>query len=40
MNTKLFKLRETFLVEHESCQCKCCLNESVCNSKQEWTHDE
>ena len=29
-----------FLVQHESCNCKCRLNESVCNSKQRWNHDE
>ena len=23
-----------FLVQHETCECKCTLNESVCNSKQ------
>ena len=23
-----------FLVQHESCKCKCKLNEIVCNSKQ------
>ena len=45
MNVKVFNLmsgvNETrFLVEHESFECKCELNESVCNSKQEWNHDE
>ena len=35
------RINETgFLVEYESCQCKCILNESVCNSNQEWNHDE
>ena len=29
-----------FLVWHESCECKCRLNESLCNSKQKWNHDE
>ena len=35
-----------FLVHHESCKYKCGLkvyvrmNESVCNSKQKWNHDE
>ena len=29
-----------FLVQHESCECKCGLNESVCNSKQKWDYDE
>ena len=36
MNVKVFdlmsRLNETrFLVQHESCDCKCRLNESVCN---------
>ena len=31
---------ETRYLVHESCQCKCGLNESVCNSKQKWDHDE
>ena len=36
MNVKVFDLmsglNETrFLVQHESCDCKCRLNESVCN---------
>ena len=26
----------SFLVQHESCECKCDLNEKVCNSKQKW----
>ena len=25
--------------QYESCECKCKLNESVCNSKQKWNHD-
>lgn len=29
-----------FLVQHESCECKCRLNENVCNSKQIWSHNE
>ena len=29
-----------FPVQHESCQCKCALNESLCNSKQKWNHNE
>ena len=29
-----------FLVQHESCDSKCGLNESVCNSKQQWNHGE
>ena len=28
------------LVQHESCECKCRLNKSVCHSKQKWNHDE
>ena len=42
MIVKVFNLmsgvNETkFLVQQESCECKCGLN-SVCNSKQKWTH--
>ena len=45
INVKVFNLilgaNETkFLVQHESCECKCGLNESVCNSKQKWNHNE
>ena len=29
-----------FSVQHESCECKCGLNESVCNSKQKWNQNE
>ena len=29
-----------FLVQYESCGCKYGLNESVCNSKQKWNHNE
>ena len=25
-----------FLVQHESCECKCRFSESICNSKQKW----
>ena len=44
-NLKVFTLmsgvNETkILVQHESCKHKCGLNESVCNSKQKWNHDE
>ena len=28
------------LVQHESCEYKCGLNESVCNSNQKWNHDK
>ena len=27
-------------VQHESCECKCRLNENVCNLKQKWNHHE
>ena len=45
INSKVFDLmsgvNETrFLVQHEPCNCKCELNESVCNSKQKWNHNE
>ena len=29
-----------FLVQHESCESKYRLNESICNSSQKWNHDE
>ena len=29
-----------FIVQHESCECKYGLNETVCNSKQKWNCDE
>ena len=29
-----------FIVLHELCECKCVLNESVCNSKQKRNHEE
>ena len=29
-----------FLVRNKSCECKCGLNEIVCNSKQKWNYDE
>ena len=39
MNVKVFDLmsrinKTRFLVGHESCECKCWSNESVCNSQQ------
>ena len=35
------RVNETrFLVQHESCKCKCRLNEYLCNSKQKWNHDK
>ena len=45
MNVKVFnsmsRVNETrFLAQHESCECKCGLNKSVCNSKQKWNHNE
>ena len=45
INVKVFNLmsgvNETrFLVQYESYECKCGLNESVRNSKQKWNHDE
>ena len=45
MNVNVFNsmmgVNETkFLVQRESCECKCGLNESVCNSKQKWNHDK
>ena len=29
-----------FFVQHQSCECKCRLNEIACNSKQKWIHDK
>ena len=45
MNVKVFSLMSKvnearFLVQHQSSKCKCRLDESVCNSKQKWNHDE
>ena len=45
MNAKIFDLmsgvNETrFVVQHESCECIWGLNESACNSKQKWNHNE
>ena len=45
MNVKVFNLiswvnEAKFLVQHDSCKCRCGLNESVCNSKQKCNHDE
>ena len=44
MNAKVFNvkesgLNETFLAQHQSCKCKCRLNESICNPKQKWNHN-
>ena len=33
-------MKQRFLVQHEPCECKCELNESVCNSRQKWNHNE
>ena len=45
MNIKVFNLisglNETrFIVQHKLCECKCGLDEIVCNSKQKWNPDE
>ena len=45
MHVKVFhlmsRLNETrFFVPHDSCECRCRLNENVCNSKQKWSHDK
>ena len=45
MNVKVFNLisginEARFLVQHVSCECKCELNEKLCNSKQKWNYDE
>ena len=45
VNVKVFhivpRVKETsFLIQYESCECKCRLNENVCNSKQKWNYDE
>ena len=45
MSAKAFnlmsKVNETrSIVRYESCECTCGLNESVCNSKQRFNHDE
>ena len=35
------RVNETrLIVQHKSCECKCGLNERVCNSKQKWNHDK
>ena len=40
MNLKLSRVNETrFLVQHQSCECKCRFNGIVCNSKQKWNND-
>ena len=43
-NFKVFDLKAGingtgFLVHHESCECKCGLNESACHLKQKWGHN-
>ena len=41
MILKEYNLNETrYLVQHEPCECKCRLNESVCYKLQKWNHDE
>ena len=45
INAKVFYLisgviETRFLVQNESCECKCRLNGSVYNSKQNWNHGE
>ena len=45
MNEKVFDLmsgvnKTRFSVQHESCECRCRLNEVVCNSKQKLNHNE
>ena len=45
MNIKDFNLmsevkKTKFLVRHESCECKCGLNENICNSKEKWSRKE
>ena len=45
MNETVFNLvsgvNETrFIVQHESCKCKCGMNESACSLKPKWDPDE
>ena len=41
MNVKIFNLMSGKIeIQHESCECKYRFNESVCNLKQRWNHDE
>ena len=45
LNIKMFNLmsrtNETRYIEwHETCKCKCKLDESVCNNKQHWNDDK
>ena len=45
MNVNVFNLisginEARFLVQHASCECKCGLNEKLCNSKQKWNYDK
>ena len=45
MNLKVFDLKleinETrFLVQYDPCNCKCRLNENVCNAKQKWIREK
>ena len=32
-------MKKIFLVQHESCECKCRLNENVYNSEEKWNHE-
>ena len=37
----MLKINETrFIVQHRSRECKCGVNECVCNSKQKWNRNE
>ena len=45
INVKVFNLmsganKAIFLIQHGLCENKCRLNESACNSKRKWNHDE
>ena len=33
-------MKQKFFVQHESRECNCGLQESACDSKQNWNHDE
>ena len=34
------KYLKRFLVQYQSCECKCTLSKSLCNSKKKWNNDE
>ena len=45
INVKVFNLMSRVnearvLLKHESCECKCRLNENVCTSRQKWNHNK